>query len=86
MDEIARARAKKKQDSREWSCLDALEDAIQRIKSGEIKPMGMAIHFWEKDDDGRTHHYQVAGLTFPEHIALLSLAEHRVITDWQRES
>ena len=85
MDEIARRRAEKKQDSREWSCLDALEDTIQHIKSGEIKPESMAIHWWEKQDDGRTHHYQVSGLTYPEHIALLSLAEYRVITDWHKK-
>jgi hypothetical protein len=85
MDEIAKRRANKMQDCREWSCLDALEDTIQRIKSGEIRPTCMAIHFWEKHDNGRTHHYQVSGLTFPEHIALLSLAEHRVITDWHEE-
>jgi hypothetical protein len=82
MDELARKRADKKQDSREWSCLDALEDLIERIKSGEINPAQMAIHFYEKTDSGRTHHFQVANLTYPEHIALLAVASHRVITEW----
>lgn len=82
MDEIARKRAEVKGDSREWTCVDALEDMIIRIKSGEIVPSGMAIHFWEKSEDGRTHHYQVAGLTFPEHIALLTIGKKRIVDEW----
>lgn len=83
MDEIAKRRANKLGDSREWTCLDALEDTINLIKSGEYNPSSLCIHFWEKHEDGtRTHHYQVAGLTFPEHIALLATAQHRVITEW----
>jgi len=83
MDELARKRAEQKQDSREWSCLDALEDLIERIKSGEINPSQMTIHFYEKKDEGRTHHFQVANMTYSEHIALLAVASHRVITEWQ---
>jgi len=83
MDEIARKRAEKNQDCREWSALDALEDLMQDIKAGKYNPSSLCIHFWEKNEDGsRTHHYQVAGLTFPEHIALLATAQHRVITEW----
>lgn len=54
MNEIAKQRAIKYQDCREWSPIDALEDAIEMIKKGELNPEQLIIHVLEKEDaEGR---------------------------------
>lgn len=84
MDELARKRAEKRQDSRLWTAEDALEDLLARIRAGEIKPTWLAIHYMEgSPETGQEHHYQVAGLTYPQHIALLNVALDRVLREWR---
>ena len=81
MDEIARKRAEKLGDSREWSAKDALEDTIKEIEGKEVE---LAIHWWVIRPDGtRDHHYAIAGLTFPVHIALLEISKTSVIEQWR---
>lgn len=83
MDELARKRAENAGDCRLWSAEDALEDLLQRVRSGEVKPLHIAIHFLEdKPSGGYRHGYTVAGATFQQHIALLNVALNRVIKDW----
>lgn len=84
MNEIAKARAEKMQDCREWSPLDALEDAINSIKSGEINPEQVVVHFLSKEasDGRRLHNFFAAGVTVPQHIALLNLGLKRVLEEW----
>lgn len=83
MDELAKRRALMKNDCREWSALDALEDLVAAIKNGQTNPKEIAIHwFEEKEDGGMQHHFQCAGLTYSSHLALLNVALIRIIEDW----
>lgn len=83
MDDLAKRRAEKTQDSREWSALDALEDMVAQVKAGTIKPEQLSINWLEsKPEGGYAHHYCVAGMTFQQHIALLHVSLARVLTQW----
>lgn len=85
MDELAKRRAEKTQDCREWSVEDALEDCLNRVKAGEINPSELIIHYFEKQNDGsRTHGYTCAGLDFMQHIALLHVAMKNVMQMWTK--
>ena len=43
-----------------------------------------AIHMWERrEDGGREHSSIIAGLNYPEHIALLTCALHGTIERWR---
>lgn len=86
---LGAARAEKAQDSRLWTPVECLEDLLARFKAGEFKHVKeMAIHFLEvmdpDDPEGdKQHHYQIAGLTCPTHIALLHLGIVRVTERWR---
>jgi hypothetical protein len=83
MDEIARKKAEKAGDNRLWSPNDALEEAIVSIKDLDPKNVKIAVHWFEVQEDGsRKHHYTAANLTFPEHMALIRVADHQLIHDW----
>lgn len=83
MDEVARKRAEQKGDNRLWSPLDALEEAVEAIKGQDLSKVRLAVHWFEVQDDGsRKHHFTAANLTFPEHMALIRVADHQLIHDW----
>lgn len=83
MDEVAKKRAELKNDCREWTPLDALEDLVRAIKNKEAAPSEIVIHWFEKRSDGGSqHYYQCAGVTFIAHIALLNASLKRVLEDW----
>jgi hypothetical protein len=83
MDQIARRRAEKLGDNRLWSPLDALEEAKNLIKDQDLSKIRLSVHWFEVQEDGsRRHHYTAANLTFPEHIALIRVADHALIHDW----
>ena len=65
MNELAKKRADVAGDSRLWSPEDALEDLLNEIKAGRIKPTQLAIHYFEgTPETGMKHDYSAAGLTF----------------------
>ena len=81
MDEIATKRAEMKNDCREWSAKDALEDSIRRIGDKKVR---LAVHWLEENEDGsQQHHSAAAGITIPEHIALLEIAKLETIENWK---
>lgn len=81
---LAAARATKAEDCRLWSPLDALKDLVRRIEAGEVNPTQLVVHYFEETADGcRNHHYTAAGVTFPEHLALLAVAQHRTLEMWR---
>lgn len=83
MNEIARAKAEKNNDSRLWSTEDALEDVLQRLRAGQIKPDQLAIHWFENlPGGGYRHGYTVAGVTFQQHMALLHVGLDRTMKAW----
>ena len=86
MDEIAKRRAEKMQDCREWSPLDALLSLVDEIKRGEARPVNIVVHWFEDDPDnkgGKIHHWTASGVTFPEHIALLNVALGSILEKWR---
>ena len=84
MDELARKRAERARDSRLWGAEDALEDLLDQIRTGEVKPTWLAVHYMEGDpSEGMEHRYSAAGLTYPHHIALLNIALDRVMKEWK---
>ena len=85
MDELAKRRAEKLGDSREWTAADALEDLLTALRAGKVKIDQLGIHWFENQPDGGyTHHYCAAGVTYQQHIALLHIALDRVARDWVR--
>ena len=85
MNELAKRRAEKSNDSKAWSPEDALEELLERVKAGKVKPVWLAIHYLEEEPDGgRRHHHQCAGLSYADHIALLTVALQRALKDWQK--
>lgn len=80
-------KVKRSQDSRDWTTLDALKSLVRDIELGNIRPVQIAVHFWELIDHddfegGKTHGYTIAGLTYPEHIALLNVALRNSLNEW----
>lgn len=80
-------RAHREGDSRLWSPIDMVEQLLADLKSGEINPEEIIVHFFEPSDpkkpEGKKRHgYAVAGVTYPSHIALLTVAKTRVVADW----
>lgn len=83
MDEIARKKADIAGDNRLWSPIDALEDAMATLKTKDLSTIELAVHWLERMPDGSsTHHYVAANLPMPEHLALLKVADHRLIHEW----
>lgn len=75
-------------DSRDWSPLDMLKALVRDIEEGKVKPCsGMCIHFWEDGSDeegaGRVHTFFVSGMTFSEHLSLLTVAAHETIARYR---
>lgn len=68
-----------------FSPLQAAELLLSEIKEGKVKPESLAIHILERNEDGsREHSSIIAGLNYPEHIALLSCALHNTIERWKK--
>lgn len=81
---LAKARADKTNDCREWTPLDALKDLVADIEAGRAKPTQLVVHFMEEAEAGRRiYRYSAAGITYPEHVCLLAVAQARIIGDWQ---
>lgn len=80
---LAAKRAEKSQDARDWTARDAAVELLRMIDAGEALPAQIAIHWMEGGPDvGYRHHHLCAGVTYPQHIALLAVAQHAKICDW----
>lgn len=84
MNELAKRRSQKNNDALLWTPLDALEDTIERIKSGELSPDRISIQMLSDPDKNgnRVHTYCAAGVNYETHIAMLSVALQRTINEW----
>lgn len=83
IENLNEARAHKEKDCRLWSPLEALEALVRDIKSGELNPSQLVVHhLTENEDKSQSLGYVAAGVTLPDHIALLRVAETRLINDW----
>ncbi len=82
---FAEAKADRSGDSRDWSPLDMLKSLVRDVEEGRVKTNQICVHFWVNEDGGRVHHNSVAGMTFPDHVALLTVALHECVDNWKCE-
>lgn len=82
IDELAKKRALKFNDSTSWKARDALLDLVKQIDEG-LDVSHIAIHFYERlPEDRRRHHFQCAGITYEGHLMLLEIAKRRLVEDY----
>lgn len=76
-------RARAAHDSRLWSPLEALKDAVAKIESGELKPDMIYIAMRECDDEANLANWPatIAGATNIETVGLLTMHLHRMVND-----
>jgi len=72
IESLAKARAGKSGDCRDWSPLDALKETIREIETGERNPDMIYICAREKTKDmSAVYNWRAAGMTHLETIGLL---------------
>lgn len=81
-DEVSEKRADKARNSNLWTPRDALASLVRDIDAGKVNPSRLVVHYVQEAGTHRTHHYRAAKVTFEEHIALLNVALHDVMTSW----
>lgn len=84
------AKAEREEDCRVITPRDALEDALEKLNSGEIQPTKLVIVFQEPQDrekpDGRfVQNYFAANVTLAEHCAMMRIEEHLLFDYWLGE-
>lgn len=82
---MAEARAEKTDDAKAWKAADCLEAVARRIRNGEIaEPDKLVIWYTTpSDDETTTIKYFAAGVNHWEHLALLTLAQDAIISNWK---
>jgi hypothetical protein len=72
---IATARAQKANDSRKWTPKELLEELLDQIKNGDVKPRQIAVHWFEDagEDNVGAHRFLAANSTWMDHLALLEV-------------
>jgi hypothetical protein len=82
MDEIARKRLELSNDCKQWSHVDALQDALERTKNVPKEKVQISIQwFEEKENKSLSHYYCIAGLSRAEHIYLLEITKKESLED-----
>lgn len=84
------AKAEREEDCRVITPLDALEDAAEKVRSGEIEPTKLLILFQqpqdrEKPDGLFVQNYFAANVTLEEHCAMLRIQERLLLDYWLGE-
>ena len=82
---FAKARAIRNQDSRLWTPEDLLVDLLEQIRSGQVKPNQLAVHWFEKNEDKNKvgdHIFLVANCNFYEHVTMLNVALAQAMGHW----
>lgn len=77
------ARAEKSQDCRDWSVIDCLRDTIAQIEAGKINPDQCVVIMLQRFPKTQTweNHWAAAGLTTRDHLALIEIHKHTVLTE-----
>lgn len=65
----------------EWTPEQALQDFLDDVKAGKIKPAMLAIYWYEKTDDGLSVSYWRQGMDLLQLVALTSIAQRRAIAE-----
>lgn len=81
---FAAARAEKHSDGAMWTPRDCLAQLLADIDAGDTDPTKISIHMVTQNANGdwKLNFYQ-AGLSRPEHVALLTLALHDTVESWK---
>lgn len=88
MDDVAvvnlnEERALRADDCKLWSAEECVAALLRDIRSGTLRPEQLIIHMCcPLPNGGLSHHYQCAGVSLPEHIALLALAQKFALDRW----
>ena len=83
MNELAKKRMEKKGDCKEWTPLDCLENLVHEIKTGQIDPEMLSIHWMNKEVDGmQSFDYDMANMNHKDHLVLCDLIKRAVLREW----
>lgn len=81
---LAEQRALKAEDNRLWTALDCAKAFVRDLESGKIKADAVAIHYYDKHEDGcRTLFNYTANLDREQVLALTVLAQNKALREWQ---
>lgn len=70
-------------DNRLWTPEDCLKAALRDLQAGKIDPKQLFIYYYEELPGGRKKlRYYAAGLTYPDHLAMLEFGKHCLIREW----
>ena len=77
--------ADKSGDSRMWSPRQCLQNLIDEIDAGKVKPEKVLILYWENVGAKKLRRCEYcSGMTMVEHVAYLSEACHSAIETWKK--
>lgn len=80
---IGRRRAERASDSTLWTAEEMLMAALDDIRSGRINPDGISLHYFDKTgEQTEIPSFYASNLSYERHVALLRIAERRVLDDW----
>lgn len=71
-------------DSRKWSAEEMLEDLLEQIRTGAIKPKQIAVHWFDDTGDEKTigiHDYIISMCSLPEHLLLLQIGQAKMMDE-----
>jgi len=71
---LAKARAKKARDNALWSAADLLEECLQEVRNGKIKPLHAVVMLWDDEEDKVVRHWWASNVTAIEHTGYLAMA------------
>lgn len=79
---LSKERAFRNNDSRLWSAVEMLEDLLEQIKLGNIKPKQIAVHWFEqseKTDEIGVHNFYLSQCSIPEHFLLMTIGQAKMV-------
>lgn len=76
--------ADKAGDSRLWSAEQMLDELLEEVKTGKVKPKRMLVLFWEPLEGNREQKsYRAVNFTNAEYIGYLASAAHDALHEWK---
>lgn len=69
-------------DCREWTPIECVRALLRDLEAGLLKPEQLCVHMLTPNGEGHRHKYYVAGMSFPQHIAMLEVAKQRAVSEW----
>lgn len=79
---LSKVRAFRANDTSKWTAVELLEDLLEQVKSGQINPKQIAVHWFENADKPELigpHDYILAKCNIAEHMMLLEVGKQKMI-------